>query len=135
LEDIEKIVYKDKVLAIIVRGFNSKDGVTFFTPEDYSMQIGMLNRDLGFVSRPHTHPKLNKNIKDVMETVTVLGGKIKVKFYGDELSAVKEVILKPHDSALFIYGGHGYEVIEKCKVFTVKQGPYPGPNIAKNYIN
>ena len=40
---MEKIIYKKKMLALIVRGkYRNKKGVTFFTPNDATQQFGYM---------------------------------------------------------------------------------------------
>ena len=40
---IEKIIYKKKLLALIVRGkYRNKKGITFFTPNESTQQFGYM---------------------------------------------------------------------------------------------
>lgn len=43
-EAIEKIIHNEKLLAIIIRSDYSKEGIEFFTPNDFSQQLAYMNR-------------------------------------------------------------------------------------------
>ena len=43
---IEKIIYKKKLLALIVRGkYRNKKGITFFTPNEATQQFGYMKHE------------------------------------------------------------------------------------------
>ena len=52
---LEYIEYGDITLAVIVRANYHSDGIEFFTPDDYSQQLGYMNRPKGYVIPPHGH--------------------------------------------------------------------------------
>ena len=41
-EAIDRVVHKNKLLAIIIRSDFSKEGIEFFTPNEFSQQIAPL---------------------------------------------------------------------------------------------
>lgn len=49
---IEEIEYIDELLAIIIRAYYQKDGISFFTPGDFSQQLCYINRPKGHVIGP-----------------------------------------------------------------------------------
>ncbi|MFH1407843.1 MAG: hypothetical protein ABIJ36_03860 [Patescibacteria group bacterium] len=125
------------LLGIVVRAKFNKDGVNFFTTDSFPFQLGFLKQPKGYGSKPHTHTLLPEDniVRDVQEVVFVVAGVFEVDFYGNGETVLATVILNRGDTALFVSGGHGYRVSEDCKVVTVKQGPYPGAESAKNYID
>jgi len=50
-QPVEKITYNNSLLAIIIRSNFSKDGIEFFTPNDFSQQLAYMNRPEGYKIR------------------------------------------------------------------------------------
>ena len=47
---IEKIIYKKKLLALIVRGkYRNKKGITFFTPSESIQQFGYMKHRKSYI--------------------------------------------------------------------------------------
>ena len=57
---IDRVVYEDRLLAIIIRSDFSKEGIEFFTPDDFSQQLAYMNRPAGYVITPHIHNKVQR---------------------------------------------------------------------------
>ena len=62
---IEQVYEKDKLLAIILRTNFKKEGIEFFTPCDFSQQLGYMNRPKGYKIQPHIHKKIERTIFDL----------------------------------------------------------------------
>lgn len=124
------------LLGIVIKASCNKEGVNFFTTESSPFQLGFIKQEKGYISKPHTHTPLPDTnvITKVQEVVFVVEGVFEVAFYGLGENVLETVSLNKGDACLFVSGGHGYRVIEACKVITVKQGPYPGAETAKKYI-
>jgi mannose-6-phosphate isomerase-like protein (cupin superfamily) len=126
MENIEKIVDKDKIYAIVLRkGFNMT-GANFFTPSEFSQQLGMLIHEKGKIVERHRHKLVKREIFRTQEVLVLLEGKIKVDLYDDDTRLLKTVILNSGDSILLAQGGHRVETLENAKIIEVKQGPYAG---------
>ncbi len=125
---------KNKVIALIFkRGLKSR-GVKFLTPIDYTLQLGLLTHPKGVKVKEHIHnPKIKYKIDTTQEFLYIEKGKVRVKLFNDDWKLVKSIILKTGDFMLHVNGGHGFEVLEKCRMIEVKQGPYPGEKVAKIY--
>ena len=52
---IEPIDYNGQMLALILRARYHAEGIQFFTPNDFSQQLGYMNRPTGYVIPPHVH--------------------------------------------------------------------------------
>ncbi len=52
---IERIQYKNQLLSIIIRNSFTREGIEFFTPGDFSQQLGYMNRPSGYKIPPHVH--------------------------------------------------------------------------------
>ena len=52
---IESVNSGDITLAMILRADYHAEGIQFFTPDDFSQQVGYMNRPRGYVIPPHVH--------------------------------------------------------------------------------
>lgn len=125
--------YKGKILAIIVRNNFKKEGMYFFTTENFSQQLASVCHEKGKVIKPHIHKKFKRVLYNTQEVDIIKRGKAKISLYTNNGKFFKSVILGAGDSILFASGGHGYKVIEDIELMTVKQGPYAGEK-DKKYI-
>lgn len=113
-----------KILAIAVFSSFNSDGLTFFTPDDFSLQMGIHNREKDVYVRPHKHKHL-ENIERLsfQEMFHVIYGEIEVGIYGSDDNLHETLILKKGDTVLF-NSGHSLKFIKDSKVLELKQGPY-----------
>lgn len=123
---IERIVYKDKELALIIHHSFHKDGIEFFTPSSYSQQIGYMNRPAGYVIPPHVHNPVVREVQYTKEVLYIKSGQMRVDFYSEEQDYLESTILEAGDVILLAYGGHGFEMLQPTEIIEVKQGPYAG---------
>jgi hypothetical protein len=123
---IEHIKHKDKVLAIIIRTKFEKDGIEFFTPGDFSQQLGYMKRPIGYKIPPHTHNPVAREVIWTQEVLFVKSGKIRVDFYSDDRDYLESHVIEKGDVILLAQGGHGFEMLEESEMIEVKQGPYCG---------
>ena len=128
---IENITENDKLLAIIIRTNFKQKGINFFTPSDFSQQLGYMNRPKGYKIEPHVHNKVERTIKYTQEVLFVKNGSIRVDFYKNDKTYLVSKILKKGDVILLSSGGHGFEMLEESEIIEVKQGPFAG-NIDKS---
>ena len=123
---IKNIEFNNEVLAIIISPNYEKKRIEFYTPDDYSQQVGYMNRDKNYVIEPHVHLRQSRNINYTNEVLIVKKGKVKVDFYTDSKEFIKSEIIKTGDLILLIKGGHGFEFLEESQIIEIKQGPYIG---------
>ena len=122
---IEKIVYKKKLLALIVRGkYRNKKGITFFTPNDFTQQFGYMKHEKKHIIKPHVHKKRLTKIYYTTEVILILKGILRVDFYTQSKKYLFSKILKKQDIIMLVHGGHGFKVLKDAEMFEVKQGPY-----------
>lgn len=122
----EQITYKDKLLAITIRADFHKDGISFFTPDDFSQQLGYMNRPKDYVIEPHVHNLVERKVDLTQEVLVVRSGKVRVDFYDDDRNYLESRILQTGDIILLAHGGHGFKMLEPTEMVEVKQGPYCG---------
>jgi mannose-6-phosphate isomerase-like protein (cupin superfamily) len=123
---IEKIKHHNKTLSIIIRHSFNKKGIEFFTPDDYSQQIGYMNRPKGYRITPHVHKPVPREVNYTKEVLFIKSGRVRVDFYTEEQEYLESTILENGDVILLAYGGHGFEMLEPTEIIEVKQGPYAG---------
>ena len=122
---IEKILYKNKLFALIVRGkFRKKKGITFFTSKEATQQFGYMKHKKGHIVEPHQHNKRLTRILSTTEVILLLKGILRVDFYENKQKYLFSKIINAKDIIMLVYGGHGFKVLKKVEMIEVKQGPY-----------
>lgn len=125
-EAVERVVHENKLLAIIIRSDYRKDGIEFFTPNDFSQQLAYMNRPAGYKIQPHIHNKVQREVFYTQEVLFIKKGKVKIDFYDDERNPIDTIIVQTGDVILLASGGHGFEMLEDTEMIEVKQGPFAG---------
>ncbi len=126
MEFIEKIQADDKPIAIIVRAGFNQPGVNFFSPFEFSQQLGLLVHPSGHEVKPHVHNLIARDVRVTQEVLYVIYGKIEISLYRENKEFLLSRILNQGDTVLLAYGGHGIKILEPSKLLEVKQGPYAG---------
>jgi hypothetical protein len=121
---IEEIIYKNTILAIILRTQYKSKGIKFFTPNNFSQQLGYMNRPKGYKIEPHLHNRVNRKIEYTNEVLFIKSGIVRVDFYNENKIYFQSEILNKGDVILLVKGGHGFEMIETSEIIEIKQGPY-----------
>ena len=123
---IQYIKFQDKLLSIIIRSNYKSQGIEFFTPDDFSQQLGYMNRKKGHVIIPHLHNSVKREVSYTKEVLFIKSGKVRIDFYDDKKNYFESRILDQGDVVLLAFGGHGFEIIEDSEIIEIKQGPYCG---------
>lgn len=92
LDMIENIKHNGKLLAIIICRRFKKDGIEFFTPDDFSQQLAYMKRPEGYSIPPHVHNAVPREVQFTQETLFIKSGKVRVDFYDDK----QKYLRKPH---------------------------------------
>ena len=124
----EEIIYNGQMYALIVRKKFSSKGLTFFTPDELSQQLAYMNHPAGHIIDPHIHKKVKREVRYTQEVLFIRKGILKVVFFNEEKEEFARSLLYEGDVLLLVKGGHGFEIVEDCEIFEVKQGPYAGDN-------
>ena len=125
-QSVEQITHDSNLLAIIVYSNYTKDGIEFFTPDDFSQQLAYMNHPEGYRIAPHVHNEVSRQVTNTLEVLFVRKGKVKVDFYSDDKEFVCERTIETGDVILLSSGGHGFTMLEPTEMIEVKQGPYAG---------
>ena len=123
---VENIRHAGELIAIIVKGGPEKEGISFLSPQESSLQLGFMAHSAGKIVDAHVHNKVERKITSTAEAIFVLSGKVRVDFYDDDRRYLESRTLSGGDVTLLLGGGHGLAMLEDSKMFEVKQGPYVG---------
>ncbi len=121
---IEEIKFKKKLYAIIVRNKFSKDGAYFLTKSSLSQQMAHMKYKKGHEIKSHSHERWIRKISTTAEVLFIKKGKLRIDFYSTKGKYFLSKVLSEKDVVLFIYGGHGFEVIKNVSMIEIKQGPF-----------
>jgi dTDP-4-dehydrorhamnose 3,5-epimerase-like enzyme len=96
----------------------------YFTPNNFSQQLGYMNRPRGYEIFPHLHNKVKRKVEYTNETLLIKSGKVRVDFYDGNKNYLKSQILNKGDVILLAQCGHGFQMLENTEMIEIKQGPY-----------
>jgi len=122
----EEIINKKELLAIIIKSNFEGEQIKFFTPDNFSQQLGYMNRPKGYIIPPHRHNIVPREVIHTQEVLFIKSGTVRVDFYDDEQVYFESRVLLKGDIILLAAGGHGFEMLESSEIIEVKQGPYIG---------
>lgn len=122
---IEKILYKKRLFALIVRRqFRKKSGINFFTSKNATQQFGFMKHKKNYFIKPHKHNKRLTRILRTTEVILLLKGTLRVDFYNNKYKYLFSKKINERDIIMLIHGGHGFKVLKNVEMIEVKQGPY-----------
>ena len=121
---IEYIKSGENILAMIIRKSFSKDGIEFFTPNDYAQQVGYMKRPKGYIIKPHIHYQIPRTVSTLQEVLFIKKGRVRVDFYDENKKYIVSEVLFKGDFIILISLGHGLFMLEESEIMEVKQGPY-----------
>lgn len=122
----ERITHHDTLLAIIIRKDFQQEGISFFTPNEFSQQLAYMHHPEGKVIEPHVHNPVHRDVLFTQEVLVIKKGRLRVDFYDESRHYINSRILGGGDIILLASGGHGFEVLERVEMIEIKQGPYAG---------
>jgi mannose-6-phosphate isomerase-like protein (cupin superfamily) len=123
---IEEFRHDGVLYALIIRRDFHRPGVHFVTPGDFSQQLAYMARPAGELIQPHYHRDVQRDVHRTQEVLLLRKGRLRVDFYRAGEERIGSRVLEAGDVILLSEGGHGFEVLEDCEMFEVKQGPYLG---------
>ena len=126
MEPIEQIQAEGKPIAIIVRNEFNQPGVHFFSPFEFSQQLGILIHPTGHEVKAHVHNLIARDVRVTQEVLHVIEGKVEITLFTENKEYITSRLLSKGDTILLAYGGHGIKILEPSKILEVKQGPYAG---------
>jgi mannose-6-phosphate isomerase-like protein (cupin superfamily) len=125
-DNIEQIFDDYRMVAIIIYSNYQRQGIEFFTPDNFSQQLASISRPKGYKIQAHLHKPVPRNVKYTQETLFIKKGKVKINFYDENKQYLNTRELKSGDVILLVSGGHDFTMMEDTEMIEVKQGPYAG---------
>jgi anti-sigma factor ChrR (cupin superfamily) len=98
----------------------------FCSPDDNSLQFGLLAHEAGFIEPAHYHKSVERKITNLTQMFVVQKGKIAIDFFTPQGKRFREVVVGVGDAVLLIDGAHSIRVLEDMQCVSVKQGPFLG---------
>ena len=102
-----KISHKKKLLAIIIKANFKKEGVEFFTPNNFSQQLGYMKRAKGYIIDPHIHNPVTREVEYTKEVLFIKSGKVRVDFYDNDKKYLPNLCSKLEKLGFQIYATKG----------------------------
>jgi mannose-6-phosphate isomerase-like protein (cupin superfamily) len=121
---IENITHQGILMAVIIRSSYRQEGIHFFTPENFSQQLGYMNRPKGYTIAPHIHRHLERRVLFTQEVLVVKSGNVRVDFYTVDQAYIESRVISKGDVILLAAAGHGFEFLDDAELIEIKQGPY-----------
>lgn len=131
---MERIEKDGEIIAIVVRKAKSIEGIQFFSPPEFSQQLGLISREKNYVIKPHVHKRIPREVSVTQEVLHILSGRIAIDLYDRNKEKIKSIELEAGDTVLLASGGHGIRILEDAKMLEVKQGPYSGVDGDKEHF-
>ena len=121
-------------IAIVVRQNFNKEGINFLSEDTFPLQLGVNSYKKGYKIKGHFHQKREIVVSNIQEVIYFKSGSAVVKLYDLNKKFIKSVSLSVGDLIFFVDGGHGFEMSEDTTLVEVKQGPYLGKDVDKEFI-
>ena len=123
---IEKVCHDNTVIAIIIYKNHhiEENKIEFVSPNDYLLQLGYMNRPVGYKVIPHIHNPVRRETYGTQEVLFVKEGKISIDFYSYERVYLESRELVAGDVILLCGAGHGITMLEPTIMIEVKNGPF-----------
>ena len=122
---METLTHDGRILAIVYRNEDWKEGLQFMTPDELFVQVGTWFYPKGKVLDTHVHKEHSRTATKTHEMTYMRKGSMKVFLFDDRKNKVNEFVLREGDTAVFAGGGHGYEILEDgTQVLEAKNGPF-----------
>jgi hypothetical protein len=123
---IENISHNGQLISVIIRSQYHAQGISFFTPDDFSQQLAYMNREKGYVIPPHVHNPVKREVSYTQEVLFIKSGKVRIDYFDNNKKYLESRMLNQGDVVLLACGGHGFYMCEDSEIIEVKQGPYAG---------
>src|SRR5262249_31676528 len=81
---VVRIWCRDRLIAIIVLGEFSRDGIHSFTPAEFSQQLAYMHHPPGRKIAPHMHQLVPRQVLVTQEVLFIRKGSIRVDFYDND---------------------------------------------------
>ena len=105
-----------ELIALIIGSRFEKDGIEFFTPDDFSQQVAYMHHQKGTVILPHVHNRIDRKVHLTQEVLFVRKGSVRVDLYSAARTFIASAELEIGDVILLASGGHGFTMLEPTEM-------------------
>jgi hypothetical protein len=123
----ETISHRGRIMCMIVRTEPVPEHTTFYTPNQFNLQVGKIVYPARSEIRRHTHRPMIRCVAGTTEVLVVQKGRMIVDIYTEDQVFLCSREMVSGDVLLLLGGGHGFHLLEDTVLLEVKQGPYVGP--------
>ena len=136
MEKIYSKVQPEKLLHIIFRSEDFKEGRQDIIDPDNFIQCSALQLNKGKTFKAHKHNIRQREWQVIaQESWIVLSGSVRCIFYDLDDSILETPILNAGDASFTLEAGHNYEILEdNTRILEYKTGKYEGQLIDKSFI-
>lgn len=132
---VEPILYEGKEIAVIYRASIEVSERLFLTENNNPFQIGLHERKKGTKIPAHLHNCPQPlAISEIQEFLYVVRGSIRLTMLNAKNETIDVKDLTTGDSVLLKSQAHRIEFLNDARIIELKQGPYPGHEYAKTYL-
>ena len=119
-----------KTLAKHIKQNDIKEGLSFFSDDEESLQVGTWVYNSGKELQAHIHNIVERKINRTNEVLYVINGAVEAQIYDLNGQPVQSFIVNQGEILILLECGHGYKILEEnTVVLEVKNGPYPGAEV------
>ena len=123
-----KIIEKNgAVLAKHISRDDIKEGLSFFSDDAESLQVGTWVYNSGKELQAHIHNLVERRINRTHEVLYVISGSLEARIFDMEAQPVESFLVEQGEILMLMECGHGYKILsDDTRVIEIKNGPYPG---------
>jgi len=125
-EGLEYLYHKGDLYSIVLRNNYKSNSIRFFTPDNFSQQLGHLPHQKGDIVKPHENKISTGIIHNTQEVLIIKEGLVRINYYDLNHRHFFSELLHAGDIILLCFGGHGFDFLENAVMVEIKQGPYTG---------
>ena len=118
------MIYGSAVLAGVIRADYRPGGPGFVTPDDFGLQVAVMERPQGYSIPSHEHLPVPRATVGTQEVLLIRQGTLRADLFDSDRHYVASVELQAGDAIILNTGGHGFFASADCLFIEVKQGPY-----------
>jgi len=126
VDGTETIAFDGCTLCIIVRAAPLPEVTTFYTPNEFNLQVGKIVYAANTEIPRHCHRPVVRTVTGTSEVILVQKGRTILDIYDDSKNLVASREMREGDVVALVAGGHGFRQIEDTVLLEIKQGPYSG---------
>jgi len=123
---LEHIYNGEELYSVILRDNYASSSIQFFTPDNFSQQLGYLPHKAGNIIKPHLHIQSKREVLYTHEVLFIKKGQVEINFYSNDKEHIGTEVLNGGDVILLCGGGHGFKILKDAVMIEIKQGPFMG---------